>query len=127
MMISLWAVKKTARFLLFYDSSEVVKTCLDSGQTFFHTLKFNGKITLIACVLKNVYAVLYRNYTVSDNGSSYVVSACGSEEAGRTVNGSVFVKEVLWQENGKFVGLDHEIPLGPSGNGISLKDSIGLK
>ena len=29
-----------------------------------------------------------------------------------------FVKEVLWQENGKFVGLDHEIPLGV--NGISL-------
>ncbi len=23
-----------------------------------------------------------------------------------------FVKQVLWQENGKFVGLDHEIPLG---------------
>ena len=36
-----------------------------------------------------------------------------------------FVKEVLWQENGKFVGLDHEIPLGD--NGISLKDSKGLK
>lgn len=31
-----------------------------------------------------------------------------------------FVKEVLWQENGKFVGLDHEIPLGTAGNGISL-------
>ena len=31
-----------------------------------------------------------------------------------------FVKEVLWQENGKFVGLDHEIPLGTQGNGISL-------
>lgn len=29
-----------------------------------------------------------------------------------------FVKEVLWQENGKFVGLDHKIPLGK--NGISL-------
>ena len=28
-----------------------------------------------------------------------------------------FVKEVLWQENGKFVGLDHEIPLGTAGNG----------
>lgn len=26
-----------------------------------------------------------------------------------------FVKEVLWQENGKFVGLDHEIPLGADG------------
>lgn len=26
-----------------------------------------------------------------------------------------FVKEVLWQENGKFVGLDHEIPLGNNG------------
>ena len=36
-----------------------------------------------------------------------------------------FVKEVLWQENGKFVGLDHEIPLGA--NGISVKDSKGLK
>lgn len=29
-----------------------------------------------------------------------------------------FVKEVLWQQNGKFVGLDHEIPLGS--NGITL-------
>ena len=31
-----------------------------------------------------------------------------------------FVKEVLWQKNGKFVSLDHEIPLGS--NGISLSD-----
>jgi aryl-phospho-beta-D-glucosidase BglC (GH1 family) len=31
-----------------------------------------------------------------------------------------FVKEVLWQENGKFVGLDHKIPLGA--NGITLSD-----
>ncbi|MGN0650024.1 MAG: cellulase family glycosylhydrolase [Oscillospiraceae bacterium] len=29
-----------------------------------------------------------------------------------------FVKEVLWQENGKFVGLDHVIPLG--NNGVAL-------
>lgn len=36
-----------------------------------------------------------------------------------------FVKEVLWQENGKFVGLDHEIPLGE--NGINLKNAKGLK
>ena len=36
-----------------------------------------------------------------------------------------FVKEVLWQENGKFVGLDHEIPLGK--NGITLQDAKGLK
>ena len=36
-----------------------------------------------------------------------------------------FVKEVLWQENGKFVGLDHVIPLGE--NGISLADAEGLK
>ncbi len=35
-----------------------------------------------------------------------------------------FVKEVLWQENGKFVGLDHAIPLGE--NGIALKDAKGL-
>ena len=35
-----------------------------------------------------------------------------------------FVKEVLWQENGKFVGLDHKIPLGA--NGISLTDANGL-
>jgi hypothetical protein len=34
-----------------------------------------------------------------------------------------FVKEVLWQENGKFVGLDHEIPLGE--NGISLNNAKG--
>jgi len=31
-----------------------------------------------------------------------------------------FLKEVLWQKNGKFVGLDHEIPLGS--NGIALKN-----
>jgi len=30
-----------------------------------------------------------------------------------------FVKEVLWQKDGKFVGLDHEIPLGI--NGVALK------
>ena len=36
-----------------------------------------------------------------------------------------FVKEVLWQENGKFVGLDHAIPLGV--NGIKLSDAKGLK
>lgn len=35
-----------------------------------------------------------------------------------------FVREVLWQEDGYFVGLDHEIPLGKAGNGISLK-SVG--
>lgn len=32
-----------------------------------------------------------------------------------------FVKEVLWQQNGKFVGLDHEVPLG--NNGISLSEA----
>jgi len=37
-----------------------------------------------------------------------------------------FVKEVLWQENGKFIGLDHQIPLGPSGNGITLTQARGL-
>lgn len=31
-----------------------------------------------------------------------------------------FVKEVLWQKDGKFVGLDHKIPLGQ--NGITLSD-----
>ena len=36
-----------------------------------------------------------------------------------------FVKKVLWQENGKFVGLDHNIPLGK--NGITLKDAKGIK
>ena len=35
-----------------------------------------------------------------------------------------FVKEVLWQENGKFVGLDHNIKLGK--NGINLSDAKGL-
>ncbi|MCD8095487.1 MAG: cellulase family glycosylhydrolase [Ruminococcus sp.] len=35
-----------------------------------------------------------------------------------------FVKEVLWQEDGKFVGLDHEIPLGE--NGITLTEAEGL-
>ena len=38
-----------------------------------------------------------------------------------------FVKEVLWQENGKFVGLDHQIPLGTAGNGITLTQAKGLK
>ena len=33
-----------------------------------------------------------------------------------------FVKEVLWQKDGKFVGLDHDIPLGTAGNGISLSE-----
>lgn len=33
------------------------------------------------------------------------------------------VEEALWQdENGKFISLDHTIPLGQSGNGISLSD-----
>ena len=36
-----------------------------------------------------------------------------------------FVKEVLWQENGKFVGLDHAIALGE--NGITLKEAKGIK
>ena len=35
-----------------------------------------------------------------------------------------FVKKVLWQESGKFVGLDHEIPLGD--NGITLASAKGL-
>lgn len=35
-----------------------------------------------------------------------------------------FVKQVLWQQGGKFVGLDHEIPLGD--NGITLSDANGL-
>lgn len=35
-----------------------------------------------------------------------------------------FVKEVLWQEGGKFVGLDHAIPLGA--NGITLSSASGL-
>ncbi len=35
-----------------------------------------------------------------------------------------FVKEVLWQEDGKFVGLDHAIPLGA--NGITLKEADGI-
>ena len=33
-----------------------------------------------------------------------------------------FVKEVLWQKDGKFVGLDHVIPLGA--NGIALPSAI---
>ncbi len=36
-----------------------------------------------------------------------------------------FVKEVLWQENGKFVSLDHKIKLGTDGNGISLGECYG--
>lgn len=34
-----------------------------------------------------------------------------------------FVKEVLWQQNGKFVGLDHEIPLGSNGITLTAVDS----
>lgn len=34
-----------------------------------------------------------------------------------------FVRPALWQnEDGKFISLDHKIPLGQSGNGISLSD-----
>ena len=36
-----------------------------------------------------------------------------------------FVKEVLWQDNGKFVGLDHAIPLGD--NGITLSEAKGIE
>ena len=37
-----------------------------------------------------------------------------------------FVKEVLWQtEEGKFIGLDHAVPLGA--NGIALSDYTGVK
>ena len=35
-----------------------------------------------------------------------------------------FVKEVLWQQGGKFVGLDHQIKLGA--NGINLTDAKSL-
>ena len=35
-----------------------------------------------------------------------------------------FVKEVLWQQNGKFVGLDHAVKLGA--NGINLSDAKSL-
>ncbi len=35
-----------------------------------------------------------------------------------------FVKEVLWQQNGKFVGLDHQIKLGA--NGINLSEAKSL-
>ncbi|MBR6044670.1 MAG: cellulase family glycosylhydrolase [Ruminococcus sp.] len=35
-----------------------------------------------------------------------------------------FVKEVLWQEGGKFVGLDHQVALGA--NGITLTKAKGL-
>ncbi|MCQ2460152.1 MAG: glycoside hydrolase, partial [Ruminococcus sp.] len=37
-----------------------------------------------------------------------------------------FVKPALWQDaNGKFISLDHKIPLGRAGNGISLFDYYG--
>ncbi|MBN1891250.1 MAG: glycoside hydrolase family 5 protein [Clostridiales bacterium] len=35
-----------------------------------------------------------------------------------------FVREVLWEEGGYFVGLDHEVPLGKAGYGISLKSAV---
>ncbi|MDD4095086.1 MAG: cellulase family glycosylhydrolase, partial [Oscillospiraceae bacterium] len=37
-----------------------------------------------------------------------------------------FVKEVLWQEDGHFVGLDHAVPLGKAGNGIALSEATGM-
>lgn len=34
-----------------------------------------------------------------------------------------FIKSALWQtESGKFISLDHKIPLGTAGNGVSLSD-----
>ena len=36
-----------------------------------------------------------------------------------------FVKEVLWQQDGKFVGLDHVTALGQAGNGLSLSEVSG--
>lgn len=36
-----------------------------------------------------------------------------------------FVKEVLWQEDGRFIGLDHVVPLGSSGMGASLGSISG--
>ena len=65
---------------------EEIKSCLDSGQTLLHALELDGKISVVACVFKNVYAVLDRNNAVTDNGASEVVSARGSEEADGTVN-----------------------------------------
>lgn len=38
-----------------------------------------------------------------------------------------FVKEVLWQEDGHFVGLDHAVPLGKAGNGIALSEATGME
>lgn len=35
-----------------------------------------------------------------------------------------FVKEVLWQENGKFVGLDHAIKLGENGTTLSAANGL---
>jgi len=35
------------------------------------------------------------------------------------------VKEVLWQADGKFVGLDHEIPLGENGITLTEASEIG--
>jgi aryl-phospho-beta-D-glucosidase BglC (GH1 family) len=38
-----------------------------------------------------------------------------------------FVKEVLWQKDGHFVGLDHAVPLGKAGNGIALSEATGME
>ena len=43
---------------------------------------------------------------------------------GKDVQGSVARVEDV---NGKFVGLDHKIPLGTAGNGITLTQAAGLK
>lgn len=37
-----------------------------------------------------------------------------------------FVQEVLWKEDGHFVGLDHVVPLGKAGNGVSLSEVTGM-
>lgn len=38
-----------------------------------------------------------------------------------------FVSEVLWKDDeGHFIGLDHAVPLGQSGNGVSLSEYSGI-
>ena len=58
--------------------------------------------------------------TVSlEGGKDYTVQISESSLKGYDLKEKYeFVKEVLWQEDGKFVGLDHEIPLGSNGKAL---------
>ncbi|MDD6279924.1 MAG: cellulase family glycosylhydrolase [Oscillospiraceae bacterium] len=83
---------------------------------------------------KNTKWMLYLRELIIDNKINHTFW-CFNENSGDT-GGLVYdnfgkwdeekyalVEKALWQdESGKFISLDHKIPLGKSGNGISLSD-----